>query len=137
MLAVAAIDQKAAEIAPVPLKNAINLNLNKRYIYLLLIPIALYLLTSAISPGTLRAGREHLINYNRQYAPPAPFSLQLSEIPTSLVAGQSFKVEVNVAQGRALPEELLCSFVEMAKAALLTIAWTRFPKPPTAIRSTM
>lgn len=106
MLAVAAIDQKAAEIAPVPLKNAINLNLNKRYLYLLLIPVALYLLTSAISPGTLRAGREHLINYNRQYTPPAPFSLQLSEIPTSLVAGQSFKVEVNVAQGRALPEEL-------------------------------
>ncbi|MCB0371312.1 MAG: hypothetical protein KDD45_18315, partial [Bdellovibrionales bacterium] len=54
-LAYAAIDKKTADIAPVSLSSAINLRLNNKYLYLLFIPIAFYLVTYLADPSLLGA----------------------------------------------------------------------------------
>ena len=101
----AAIDQKAAEIAPVPLSSGINLQVNRRYLWYLLIPLLLYLITYFANPEFLGASTNRLFNYNQEFLPPAPFSLNFGEIPEEVVAGQSFDLEVEVT-GNELPSEL-------------------------------
>lgn len=112
-LALAAVDQKAAEIAPVPLSRAINLNLNRKYLLLLLIPFLFFGATYLADKDLLSSGAEHLINYQEDFVPPAAFSVILTEVPSEMVAGQDYKVEVQV-EGRELPEEL---FIYMKKAS--------------------
>lgn len=112
-LAMAAIDQKAADIAPVPLRNAINLNLNKKYLLFLLIPILFFGATYLADKNLLSSSATHLINYQEDFVPPASFTVILTEVPSEMVAGQDYKVDVQV-EGRELPEEL---FIYMKKSS--------------------
>ncbi|MEM7372220.1 MAG: DUF4175 family protein [Bacteroidota bacterium] len=104
-LAQAAINQKASEIAPVQLSSAINLNLNKKYLWYLGIPILLYLGTYFASPGFLGASSHRLFNYDQSFLPPPPFEIAISDIPKEIVAGESFDLDVTV-NGDELPADL-------------------------------
>ncbi|MEO0474332.1 MAG: hypothetical protein AAF206_32285, partial [Bacteroidota bacterium] len=104
-LAMAAIDKKAEFIAPVKLSSAINLNVNRRYLWYLAIPIFLYALTAAFDPALLSTSTNRLINYNQEFVPPPPFEIQLNAIPSELVAGQDYDLSVKV-NGEQLPSEL-------------------------------
>ncbi len=104
-LTAAAIDQKASEIAPVALSSAINLNLNRRYLWLLLIPIFFFGLTYLINPALLSSSSTRLINYRQEFVPPPPFEISIANLPSEIVAGEDFKLEVNVS-GDQLPSEL-------------------------------
>ena len=104
-LVTAALDQKAAEISPVPLSQAINLNVNKRYLWYLLIPLALFLITYVSDPSFLSSSSHRLINYNQNFIPPAPFQISLGEIPDEVVAGNNLQLDVQVS-GNELPAEL-------------------------------
>ncbi|MEZ4829168.1 MAG: DUF4175 family protein [Bacteroidia bacterium] len=104
-LAGAAIDYKAAEIAPVKLSSAINLNLNRKYLWLLLIPVGLYLITYLADPSFLGASGHRLVNYNQAFTPPAPFNISIANAPEKLVAGQNYTFNISV-DGRELPSEL-------------------------------
>ncbi len=112
-LALAAVDQKAAEIAPVPLSRAINLNVNRKYLLLLLIPFLFFGMTYLADKDLLSSSAAHLINYKDDFVPPASFTVILTEVPSEMVAGQDYKVEVKV-EGRELPEEL---FIYMKKSS--------------------
>ncbi|MEM7656383.1 MAG: hypothetical protein AAF399_09665, partial [Bacteroidota bacterium] len=101
----AAIDQKAAEISPVPLSSGINLNVNRRYAWYLLIPLFLYLITYFANPAFLGTSSHRLFNYQEDFLPPAPFALNLGELPDQLVAGDNFELNVQVS-GNELPAEL-------------------------------
>lgn len=104
-LAHAAIDKKASEVAPVSLSSAINLKLNNKYLYFLLIPIGLYLITYLANPDFLGASSNRLINYDQAFVPPAPFELKIENVPNRLVTGQDYLLEVGV-EGKELPSEL-------------------------------
>ncbi|MEZ4771709.1 MAG: DUF4175 family protein [Bacteroidia bacterium] len=104
-LAGAAIDYKAAEIAPVRLSSAINLNVNKKYLWFLLVPVGLYLITYLADPSLLGTSGHRLVNYNKPFIPPAPFNITIEEVPQKLIAGQNHTFKVNV-DGRELPSEL-------------------------------
>ncbi len=104
-LVTAALDQKAAEISPVPLSQAINLNVNKRYLWYLLIPVGLFLITYLFDPSFLSSSSHRLINYNQQFIPPAPFQISLGELPEEVVAGDNLELAINV-DGDELPAEL-------------------------------
>ena len=104
-LAAAAVAQKAAEIAPVRLSNAINLKLNRRYLWLLLIPLGLFFLTYVSDPQLLGASSYRLINYDQSFLPPPPFRIIIEEFPQEIVAGESVPLRVRV-EGDQLPAEL-------------------------------
>lgn len=101
----AAIDQKAAEIAPVQISTAINFNVNKRYLWWLLIPLGLFLITYMADPSFLGASGHRLANYDQSFTPPPPFEIKFSEIPEKMIAGQDYTLSVSV-EGRELPSEL-------------------------------
>lgn len=112
-LALAAIDQKTADIAPVSLSRAINLNVNKKYLLLLLIPLLFFAGTYLADKNLLSSSASHLLNYQEDFVAPAAFTVILTEVPSEMVAGQDYKVEVLV-EGRELPEEL---FIYMKKSS--------------------
>lgn len=101
----AAVDKRAAEIAPVKLSNGINLNVNRKYVWYLLVPVLLFLITYGINPSFLSSSSYRLINYNEQFVPPAPFVIQLGTIPEQVVAGEDLHLDVSV-EGNELPGEL-------------------------------
>ena len=104
-LAQAAVNQKAAEIAPVKLSSAINLNVNKKYLWYLAIPVLLFLITYAANPAFLGASSHRLINYDQSFLPPPPFEIKLAEVPGELVAGENYVLAVTV-EGDELPADL-------------------------------
>ncbi|MEM6262091.1 MAG: DUF4175 family protein [Bacteroidota bacterium] len=104
-LALAAIDRKAEDILPVSISRAINLDLNRKYLYLLGIPLVLFLLTYLINPNLIKTSGAHLINYDQQFTPPAPFSITINDLPENIIAGQDLELNVSV-EGNTLPAEL-------------------------------
>ncbi len=101
----AAIEQKAAEVAPVEIASAINLKVNRKYIWFLLIPIGLFLITNMVRPGLIGAGSHRLLNFNKAFLPPAPFALDMGDLPAKMIAGESLPLTVKVS-GNELPAEL-------------------------------
>ncbi len=104
-LLAAAVDKKASEIAPVQLSSAINLNVNRKYLWYLLAPLALYLMTYIFNPTLLSTSSNRLINFGEEFVPPAPFQLSMSNIPEEVVAGQNLELNVE-ANGNELPANL-------------------------------
>lgn len=104
-LVAAAIDRKTEDIVPVSLSSAINLNLNRRYLLFLLIPLALFLITWLANPQLLNTSSHHLLNYDKEFLPPAPFVIEVGKVPGQIVAGQDYPLEISVS-GSELPAEL-------------------------------
>ncbi|MEO0897408.1 MAG: hypothetical protein AAFY71_13465 [Bacteroidota bacterium] len=101
----AAINQKASEISPVPLSSAINLNINWKYVWLLLIPLLLFGITYLMNPALLATSSSHLINYDKEFIPPPPFAINVGTIPSEVISGEDLKLSVEVS-GDQLPSEL-------------------------------
>jgi hypothetical protein len=104
-LLIAAVQNKTEELAPVPFARAINLKVNWRYARYLGIPAALFLLLWFLRPDVLSGGATRLVNFNQEFIPPPPFSINVSNHPDQLIAGQGFKLESSV-KGDELPAEL-------------------------------
>ncbi|MFK7972391.1 MAG: hypothetical protein AB8F95_18625 [Bacteroidia bacterium] len=110
-LALAAIDQKTEEIAPVKLSKAIDLNFNKKYLYLLLIPLLFLGGTYMIDKDFFNDNLMHLARFNEEFVPPPPFTILLEELPDRVVSGQGYNLKATVV-GDELPAEL---FIFMKK----------------------
>ncbi len=104
-LAIAAVQSKTEELAPVRFARAINLNVNLKYARYLAIPVFLFLLLWVIRPDVLSNGTKRLVNFNQEFLPPPPFSIQVGDSPDELIAGQDFNMQASVS-GDELPADL-------------------------------
>ena len=104
-LAYAAVENKAQDILPSRISSAINLRVNWRYLWYLLIPVGLYMITYLSDPQILGVGAGRLMNYNQEFLPPPPFQININELPDQVVAGDGLELQVNV-EGLELPSEL-------------------------------
>jgi hypothetical protein len=105
MLILAGIDQKIAELKPIPFSSAIKLAENKKYIKYFLAPATGILLIAVIAPAILKEGTSSFVQYNKQILPKAPFDFQL--LTDNLVVAQgddiSLKLKLN---GNEIPQEV-------------------------------
>lgn len=104
-LLAAAIDTKAAEITPVRLSSAINLNVNLKYLRWLVLILLLFGGVYFFNPDLLSASSYRLLNFNQKFIPPPPFNIQVEGVPTKVVAGEEVPLKIKV-DGRELPAEL-------------------------------
>ena len=72
-LVLAGIDQKAAEISPVPFRSAIDLSQNRRYLKYALPPLLLLLALMIAAPSLIKDSTNRLIRNNEDFERPAPF----------------------------------------------------------------
>lgn len=104
-LAIAAIQKKTEELAPIPFSRAINLKLNTRYLRYLAVPFGLFLLIGFINPDILKQGSVRLINFRQDFVPPPPFFIDIVNHPDQLISGQSFDLQAKL-KGNEFPEDL-------------------------------
>ena len=103
-LLLAAVEQKTAQLRPVPFLNAIDLKGNRRYLKYALPPLAVLLVLLLVSPQTVTEPSKRIVNYNTVYERPAPFRFEIQQQDLSVWPGHDFQLDVKV-DGEALPNE--------------------------------
>jgi hypothetical protein len=109
-LLLAGIDQKSAELTPIPFKLAINFKKNAKYLKYAAIPLLIILVT-AIS-GKLNCfsdSYERVVNYQTAYEPPAPFQFFVLNEDLQAVENKEFRLIVKTA-GDVIPDNAQITF---------------------------
>jgi hypothetical protein len=109
-LLLASIEQKSAELNPVPFKMAINLKKNIKYLKYAVIPLIILLL--AVVTGKLNwfsDSYKRVVNYQTAYEPPAPFEFFVLNSNLEALENQNFKLIIKTA-GEVIPESAQISF---------------------------
>lgn len=109
-LVLAGIDQKAAEISPVPFRSAIDLSKNRRYLRYALPPLLLLLVLLVAAPSLITDSTDRLIRNSEEFERPAPFRFVVRQADDlEVVQYESFPLSVEI-EGDAVPAE---AFIEV------------------------
>ena len=104
-LLLAAIEQKTAELRPVPFLNAINLRHNRRYLRYALPPLAVLAVLLLVAPSAVTDPTRRITHYNTVYERPAPFAFRLLSDPLAVQQGGDFEL-LATTDGEAQPAEV-------------------------------
>jgi hypothetical protein len=103
-LLIASIEQKAKLLSPIPFSNAINFNVNKKYLPLAILPILLFLFFYVSGNSyVISQSFERVVNFKKQFLPPAPFQLVLLNKYLETEQNKDFIIKVK-SEGRIIPE---------------------------------
>ena len=105
----ASIEQKTADIKPVPFKSAIDLGKNRKYLKYALPPFLLFLVLLFAAPSILKDSTYRILNNNEDFEREALFAFDMVNEDLTVVQYQDYHLEVNVG-GKAIPNEV---FVEV------------------------
>ncbi len=104
-LALASIDQKAAQLSVVPFASAVDLGKNKKYLpYLLpLVLVMVFILIAA--PKVFSDASERLLQPTKAFEKPAPFRFIVKNKNLQAIRGADYVLQVTV-EGNALPADM-------------------------------
>lgn len=135
-LLLASINQKANTLQPIPFTNAVDFKKNKKYLPLALIPILLFLFFYITGNGNMISDSfARVINYKKQYTPPAPFEFVLLNKNLQTEQNKDFLLKVKTV-GKVAPENAMIYigdesyFMEMNKAGEFEFV---IPKPNNSV----
>ena len=104
-LILASINQKSAELQPIPFAKAIDLKQNSKYLKYAIVPVLIYIISLfTISNDSLNQSFERVVNHRTAYNPPAPFSFNLINESLQVIQGKSITVHFKTL-GNIVPEE--------------------------------
>ena len=103
-LLLAAIEQKTAEMRPVPMLSAINLKGNRKYLKYALPPLVALVALLIAAPTVVTEPSRRIANYQTVYERPAPFRFVVDDSALTVLPGQDYQLDVSV-DGEALPAE--------------------------------
>ena len=104
-LIMASIDQKSEQIKLVPFRSAINLNQNRKHLRYALPPLLLLLIILFAAPSMIKDSTKRLINNNKKFERPAPFSFVIEAKDLSVVQFEDYPLTVKI-EGEELPNEV-------------------------------
>jgi hypothetical protein len=104
-LLAAAIDERIEAMRPVPFTAAVSFQPNRKLARYLAIPALLLLLMFLFYPDVVTKGSYRLVNFNRHFQPPPPFTVSIPDHKDALVEGQSHTIRI-LLSGDRLPAEL-------------------------------
>jgi len=103
-LLLASIDQKSAELQPIPFKLAVNFKQNTKYLKYAAIPVVLVSLTYFTGHfNWFSDSYERVVNYKTAYEPPAPFQFFVLNENLEAIENKDYKLLVKTA-GKLTPE---------------------------------
>ena len=109
-LVLAGIDQKAAQISPVPFRSAIDLRKNRQYLKYALPPLLLLLVILLAAPSMITDSTNRLIRNNETFERPAPFRFIVEGADDlEVVQYEDYPLTVRV-EGEVLPAD---AFIEV------------------------
>ena len=77
-LVYASIDQRIAELKPIPFTAAIDFNENKKYLKYLLFPVVAILIILLFNAKIISESADRLVNYQSTFIPQAPFDFTIN-----------------------------------------------------------
>ncbi|HRY97841.1 MAG TPA: DUF4175 family protein, partial [Bacteroidales bacterium] len=92
----ASIDQRTAELRPIPFPSAIDLRANRRYLKYALAPLGVVLVLLFASPSLIREPAERLVRYNTHYEKALPYQLEIRNEGLAVVQQEDYVLEVGV-----------------------------------------
>lgn len=104
-LLLASIEQKSAELRPIPFSLAINLGDNSRYLKYLGVPLFVFLSIYLFEPAIIAESSGRLIAHSQDFKPSAPYSLNIENQKLTAFKNEDFTLKVS-AQGREIPARL-------------------------------
>jgi len=106
-LLLASTEQKANSLQPIPFGNAINFNVNKKYLPLAIIPI-LFFAFFYVSGNSkiLSQSLNRVVHFQDQFSPPAPFQFVLLNGNLQTEQNKDFVIRIKT-QGKVVPENAM------------------------------
>ena len=101
----ASIDQKTAQLTPVPFLNAIDLRKNLKYVKYVAIPVIFIAVVLIVAPSFITEPSKRLMNHSTFYEKPAPFAFVLENKSLEASQQDDFLVEVAI-EGDEIPNEV-------------------------------
>lgn len=101
----ASIDQKIAELRPVPFSSAIHIRDNRKYIKYALAPMAIIIFVFFSAPSIFSESTKRLLYHNKRFIKKAPFSFVILNKDLSAVQGDDYTLMVKLT-GNEVPSEL-------------------------------
>lgn len=101
----ASIDQKIAELRPVPFSSAVHIEDNRKYIKYALVPMAAIVIVFFAAPSILSESTDRLLHYNKRFIKKAPFSFELINENLSAIQGDDYTLRVKIT-GNEIPAEI-------------------------------
>ncbi|MBL0911327.1 MAG: hypothetical protein IBJ09_03055 [Bacteroidia bacterium] len=104
-LLMATIEQRTAELRPVPFTRAVDYSLNRRYLRWAVIPVIVTFLLLFLAPSVLTKSTERLVLFGREFKPEAPFAFRI--LNTDLEAEENADLEVELkTEGSIVPSDV-------------------------------
>lgn len=104
-LILASINQKSAEVQPVPFQSAINLSQNRKYLRYALPPLLILLILLFAAPSIIKDSTNRLLHSGQKFERPAPFHFTVEQENFSVVQFSDFPLTVKI-EGNQLPDEV-------------------------------
>ncbi len=101
----AGIDQKIADLKPVPFVKAVDFRTNKRYLKYALPPLFILVILLLASPKILTEPTNRLFKYNFHFEEPLPFVLDVLNDNLKVIQHEDLKLEVRVS-GDEVPDNV-------------------------------
>ncbi len=103
-LLVAAIEQKASQLRPVPILHAIDLKANRKYLKYAIPPLVVILILLLVVPQGVKGSAQRIAHYTTVYERPAPFAFVVMNKELQVLQGDDFELRVTT-EGEAKPAE--------------------------------
>ena len=101
----ASIEQKAANLKPVPFRKAIDIKGNLRYLRYFVPPLLLLLAILIISPGFITDPSKRIVNHSVHFEKPIPYKLSLTNERLEALQHDNFTLQVEVT-GEEIPASI-------------------------------
>lgn len=109
-LLIASIEQKSAELKPIPFQTAINFKSSLKYLKYAAIPVAILLLSFITGKiNWFSDSYERVVNYQTAYEPPAPFQFFVVNDKLQAIENKDFTLIVKTV-GTVIPEQVQIDF---------------------------
>ncbi|MBS1535374.1 MAG: hypothetical protein JST78_09875 [Bacteroidetes bacterium] len=106
-LLLASIDQKAQTLQPVPFSNAINIQANRKYLPLALIPVLLFaFFYLSGNSDVISQSFNRVVHFQKTYTPPAPFAFEILNPNLQTEQNKDFTLVLKT-KGRVIPESVM------------------------------
>ncbi len=99
------IEQKTAELRPIPFTKAVDFGSNRRYLRYAAIPLLILVVILAASPGMLLESTQRLVLHNRETIDEAPFRFSLRNKSLDALRQEDFPIELEIT-GDEMPAEV-------------------------------
>ncbi|MCQ2958898.1 MAG: hypothetical protein MJ198_01750 [Bacteroidales bacterium] len=102
-LAIAAINQKVANLRPIPFESAVDFKKLISYLKYLVVLILIIVSVSIFYPRAFADGAKRIVKYDEYFEKPAPFSFIIDNDSLSVVKGSDFAILMHI-EGKYVPE---------------------------------